>query len=85
MNNRNFDSSDEKIYEDNEIKDTTFIVKLKYHQNHSLQGTIQWIEKGKVVHFRSMMELFLLLNESTGNKEIRSWEDENGILTIVRK
>ena len=85
MKDNNFDPADEKMYEDKEIKDTTFIVKLKYHQNHSLQGTIQWIEKGKVVHFRSMMELFLLLSESIGNKEIRSWEDENGILTIVKK
>ncbi len=76
---------DEKVNKDEEIKDRTFLVKLKYTQNQSMQGSIQWIERGKVVNFRSMMELFSLLSESVANMEIRGWEDENGILTIIKK
>ena len=69
---------------DQEQKDRTFIVKVKYNQNCSLQGSIQWIEKGKIVNFRSEMELLSLLCESVDAKEIRSWEDENSTLSIVK-
>lgn len=65
------------------IKDKTFIVKIKYNQNQSIQGSIQWIEKKKVVHFRSMMELILLLSESVDKKEIRSWEGDEGKLALI--
>jgi hypothetical protein len=66
------------------IKDRTFMIKVKYNQNQSLQGSVQWIEKGKVVHFRSMMELISLLSESVENKEIRSWEGDDGRLSLVQ-
>ena len=69
---------------DQEQKDRTFIVKVKYNQNCSMQGSIQWIEKGKIINFRSEMELLFLLSESIDNKEIRSWEDENSTLSIVK-
>jgi hypothetical protein len=78
----------ESIYDreqsDLEQKNRTFIVKVKYNQNCSMQGSIQWIEKGKIINFRSEMELLFLLSESIDNKEIRSWEDENSTLSIVK-
>ncbi len=64
--------------------DRTFIVKVKYNQNFSMQGSIQWIEKGKIVNFRSEMELLSLLSESMDNNEIRSWEDDKQVLSVVK-
>ena len=69
---------------DQEQKDRTFIVKVKYNQNCSMQGSIQWIEKGKIINFRSEMELLSLLCESVDTKEIRSWEDDSSTLSIVK-
>lgn len=78
----------ESIYDgeqsDLEQKDRTFVVKVKYLQNYSMQGSIQWIERGKIINFRSLMELLSLLSESIDNKEIRSWEDDSSILSIVK-
>lgn len=84
MNKNNKKSVNEREPNDKEIKDRTFIVKVKYNQNHSMQGSIQWIERGKIVNFRSMMELFALLSESVENLDIRSWEGDNEILSIVK-
>jgi len=69
---------------DQVLKDRTFIVKVKYNQNYSLQGSVQWVEQGRLVNFRSEMELLSLLNEAVDNKEIRSWEDDNLMLSIVK-
>lgn len=69
---------------DLEQKDRIFIVKVKYNQNSSMQGSIQWIERGKIINFRSLMELLSLLSESIDNKEIRSWEDDSSTLSIVK-
>lgn len=66
------------------IKDKTFVVKVKYNQNHSMQGSIQWVEQKKIVYFRSMMELILLLNESMGSKDIRSWKGTDGTLALMK-
>lgn len=69
---------------DQVLKDRTFIVKVKYNQNYSLQGSVQWVEQGRLVNFRSEMELLSLLNEAVDNKEIRSWGDDNLMLSIVK-
>ena len=53
----------------------------KYNQNHSIQGTIQWLEQKKTIYFRSLMELVLLLQEAASNNmEFRSWNGEKGII-----
>lgn len=69
---------------DQVLKDRTFIVKVKYNQNYSLQGSVQWVEQKKLVNFRSEMELLSLLIEAIDDKEIRSWEDDNLMLSIVK-
>ena len=69
---------------DQALKDRTFIVKVKYNQNHSMQGSVQWVEQGRIVNFRSEMELLSLLSEAVDDKEIRSWEDDNLMLSIVK-
>ena len=84
MKKHNKESIYDREQSDQEPKDRTFIVKVKYNQNYSMQGSIQWIEKGKIVNFRSEMELLSLLSESVDNKEIRSWEDDHSILSILK-
>jgi len=66
------------------IKNSSFILKIKYNQNHTIQGTIQWLEQKKTIYFRSLMELVALLQEATSsNMELRSWNGENGILKEI--
>lgn len=66
---------------DTKIKNSSFLIKIKYSQNHSLQGTIQWLEQKRTIYFRSLMELVLLLQEAASNNmEFRSWKGEKGIL-----
>ena len=68
------------------IKNTSFLLKIKYHQNHSIQGSIQWLEKRKTVYFRSLMELIMLLQEaSSGANELRSWFKDEGLIEELSK
>ena len=68
------------------IKNTSFLLKIKYHQNHSIQGSIQWLEKRKTVYFRSLMELILLLKEaSSDSTELRSWFKDEGLIEELGK
>ena len=43
---------------------TAFLVKIKYRQNTSWQGTIQWLEGKQTRHFRSCLELVMLIEEA---------------------
>jgi len=65
------------------IKGSSFLVKIKYSENNSIQGTVQWLENKKLVNFRSMMELVMLLSESVSREELRNWEDNEGTLEIL--
>jgi hypothetical protein len=65
------------------IKGSSFLVKIKYSENNSIQGSIHWLEKKKIVNFRSMMELMMLLSESISKEELRNWEDKQGKLEIL--
>lgn len=71
---------------DTVIKNNSFFLKLKYKQNHSLQGSIQWLEQKKTVYFRSLMELILLLQEAASEKiDFRSWDVSNGIIKEIQQ
>jgi hypothetical protein len=65
------------------VKGSSFLVKIKYSENNSIQGSIHWLEKKKIVNFRSMMELMMLLSESISKEELRNWEDKQGKLEIL--
>ncbi len=69
--------------DNDKIKGSSFLVKIKYSENNSIQGTIQWLEKKKIVHFRSMMELMMLLSESVSKEELRNWKDKKGTLEVL--
>jgi len=59
--------------------DSSFLIKIKYRQNSSWQGTVQWIETGKSQNFKSCLELIRLMdiavNSDKENKpdEEKSW------------
>lgn len=63
---------------------SSFLLKIKYHQNTSIQGTIQWLEKKKTVCFRSLMELIMLIREAASDDiELRSWDGNDGLIEEV--
>jgi len=72
----------EKKYNKSE---SSFLVKIKYIENNTIQGTIHWLEKKKIVSFRSMMELMMLLSESLTKEELRSWHKSSGTLKSLDK
>ena len=52
------------ISEEKEVKNSenSFLVKIRYRQNSSWQGTVQWIETGKTQNFKSCLELIRLMD-----------------------
>ena len=42
--------------------ENSFLIKIKYRQNSSWQGTVQWIETGKTQNFKSCLELIRLMD-----------------------
>jgi phosphotransferase system HPr-like phosphotransfer protein len=67
------------------IRGSSFLVKIKYQQNSSIQGTIHWLEENKIVNFRSMMEMMMLLTENIDKKELRTWGGSEGKLEVLEK
>ncbi len=66
---------------------TNFLVSIYHQENQSWQGSIQWLDTGKKVHFRSQLELLNLMNEAaevSSNREddLRSWEQGSNIVAI---
>jgi len=68
------------ISEEKEVKNSenSFLVKIRYRQNSSWQGTVQWIETGKTQNFKSCLELIRLMDiaANTENPANTSWEPE---------
>lgn len=56
------------------VEDPTFIIKVKYRQNASWQGSIQWVEGGVEKNFRSTLELIKLMDEAMGSDGDIRWE-----------
>lgn len=66
---------------------TSFVVSIHHQENHSWQGTIQWLETGKTLHFRSQLEMLRLMDEAanveTDQKDQgRSWESDSTIRAV---
>lgn len=59
------------------LKSNNFLISINRHENHSWQGTIQWLETGKKLHFRSELELLKLMHDATTDDDIkfRDWND----------
>lgn len=58
-------------------KKSTFLIEVKFHQNKTWQGTIHWLEKKKVQHFRSSLEMMKLMEDALtdGNPPLFPLED----------
>ncbi len=67
------------------LKGSSFLVKIKYQQNSSIQGTIHWLEENKIVNFRSMMEMMMLITENIDKEELRTWGGNEGKLEVLEK
>ena len=64
----------QEVQETKEIQKTTasensFLVNIKYRQNSSWQGTVQWVESGKTQNFKSCLELIRLIDTAVGASE----------------
>ena len=72
----------ERAEDTKQLCGSTFLVKVLFTQNASMQGFVQWIEKEKTLPFRSCFELFHLMEagleienrEGKGRVRFRSWE-----------
>ena len=47
---------------DLKTSENTFLINIKYRQNSSWQGTVQWVETGKIQNFKSCLELIRLMD-----------------------
>ncbi|WP_298847223.1 hypothetical protein [Clostridium sp.] len=63
---------------------TSFLVKIQYMQNTSWQGTIKWLDGKQTRHFRSCLEMMMLIEDAlTSEKdksneiEFNSWKDND--------
>lgn len=45
-------------------KNNSFVVVIKETQNHTWQGTIEWIEKNEKQSFRSALEMIKLIDSA---------------------
>ena len=59
--------------------ENSFLVKIKYRQNSSWQGTVQWIETGKTQNFKSCLELIRLMDLAVISSDEANETDENDI------
>ena len=58
-----------------------FLLDIRYHQHQSWQGTVQRLDTGEIISFRSALELLTLLESvvarsegSAENQRMRQWQ-----------
>lgn len=66
---------------------SNFLISIHHQENHSWQGTIQWLDTGKMLHFRSQLELMNLMNEATTKQQkpettMRTWDSVSTIRAV---
>lgn len=74
------DYSEENI----QLGGSNFLVRIQFRQNASWQGTIQWLDKRQTKHFRSMLEMMMLIQdalekEEAGSEPLRTWENKEHV------
>ena len=47
----------------------SFVVEVKCQENHTWQGTIQWVEGQKKENFRSALELIRLMDSALSSSQ----------------
>jgi len=66
----------------------TFVVKILYSKNNSIQGYLHWLENEKSVPFRSFMEMTQLINDALTSTEVvsfRSWDKAKHMIKDVKR
>lgn len=65
---------------------SSFLIKIQYRQNASWQGVIQWLDGRKARHFRSFLELVMLMQEAllSSDKDgetikLNTWDDREEV------
>jgi hypothetical protein len=64
----------------------TFVVDIKYRQNHTWQGVVKWVEQKKELPFRSALELIKLMDsameetEPEKNEDVLKWQDSSDVV-----
>ena len=49
----------------------SFVVEVKCQENHTWQGTIQWVEGQKKENFRSALELIRLMDSALSSSDMK--------------
>ena len=52
-----------------------FLVNIRYHQNHSWQGSIQRLDTAETINFRSELEMLNLMESAVSQQRQRSGEE----------
>ena len=45
-----------------------FLVRVEYQENSTWQGTVTWTNRGKTMHFRSVLEMIKLIDSALEEK-----------------
>jgi hypothetical protein len=53
-----------------------FLINIRYQQHHSWQGSVQRLDTGETIHFRSILELLFLIESATGQPAVTTGEKE---------
>lgn len=53
----------------------TFVIHVLFRRNASWQGTLSWLDEGRVENFRSVMEMITLINSALENVKNSRWND----------
>lgn len=68
------------------ISESSFLVRVRYRQNASWQGMIQWLDSKKTRNFRSFLEMTLLMQEALANSieadseiKFHSWNENEDV------
>ncbi len=78
----------------NSAGNSEFLLNIRYHQHNSWQGSVQRLDTGETVNFRSVLELIHLIEIVAGQKatpeekipRIRSWRKSKKVdHTILEK
>lgn len=65
---------------------SSFLIRIQYRQNASWQGMIQWLDGKKSRHFRSFLEMVMLMQEALSHCEksgdtmkFQKWEEKDEV------
>jgi len=61
----------------------TFSIHVLFRRNASWQGTLSWLDEGRVQNFRSVMELIMLLNSALENVKNSRWNEEDELQELA--